>query len=154
MGIAEHGEKRFQNRLITSIKELGGEAIHLEPAGHAGFPDLLITLGNQYRLVELKHIKKVTNSKFSILFQYGQLAWIAARIINSAPVFIAIKEETTGSIWLIEVVDSEGPLELAKIPISEVLEFPKPKSFLEKKQVPFVNEDEAAYYLLKHMGMK
>ena len=151
MGIAEHGEKRFQNRLITSIKELGGEAIHLEPAGHAGFPDLLVTLGNQYRLVELKHIKKVTNSKFSILFQYGQLAWIAARIINSAPVFIAVKDETTGGCWLIICFRPESLLEMSKRTIAHVLKF---HGAGKDYYVPFDDEDQLANNILHHMGMK
>lgn len=73
--IIDKHEKRFQDKLIAEIKGLGGFAIHLEPSGHSGFPDLLVTKGRHFILVELKSVENAHRQKLESIFEIGQLSW-------------------------------------------------------------------------------
>lgn len=69
--------------MIARIKGLGGQAIHLEPIGHAGFPDLLVTKEDKYVLVELKSIRDISNAKFDSIFEQGQLSWYCKQLMDT-----------------------------------------------------------------------
>jgi hypothetical protein len=85
-------EQKFQDRLIAEIKGLGGSAIHIEPVGRSGFPDLLVTSGDRYRLVELKSVENAHRQKFHSIFEDGQLGWHASwDMAGNRPVITVIE---------------------------------------------------------------
>jgi hypothetical protein len=57
MTINQRYERKFEKRLIGALEKVGLKAIHLEPPGHPGWPDLLVVKYNRYLLVELKSVK-------------------------------------------------------------------------------------------------
>lgn len=95
-------EKRFQDHLMKELKHIGVGVIHLEPVGHAGFPDLLVTKDNLYLLVELKSIATAeTGETFGSIFETGQLAWHATRVQNGDwPVLTLIECRDDGTVYV------------------------------------------------------
>jgi hypothetical protein len=103
ISIRNKHEQKFQDRLIADIKALRGSAIHLEPIGHSGFPDLLVTFGDRYRLVELKSVENAHKQKFHTLFEEGQLSWHQKWYDDgNEPVITMIEVRSTGeTIWFV-----------------------------------------------------
>lgn len=112
-------ESKFQNHLMKELKRLGVGVIHLEPVGHAGFPDLLITKDLRYLLVELKSIKTAnTKSEFASIFENGQLAWHAARVAaGDRPVLTLIecRDDCTVAIF-----SSKDPSEYSRCAVTPI----------------------------------
>lgn len=116
-------ESKFQERVIARIKGLGGQAIHLEPIGHAGFPDLLVVKGDKYVLVELKSVARPSKARFASIFEPGQLAWHSKWLTDTGRAVVTLVEfRNTGRVMLYYFdVPGEGVIAYSST-INEVLE--------------------------------